>query len=124
MKRILVVDDDFDLVSALKRLLKEKYYVDVALGGGAALRKLQKDHYDLVLMDFYMPALNGAGVVERLQDLGIKTPVILMSAVPVLMNSSTIGLHVAGRMPKPFDLAELEARIVAVLGPEETPKKP
>jgi DNA-binding response OmpR family regulator len=116
MKRILVVDDDFDLVTTLQRLLKEKYEVVIALGGGAALQKLRRERFDLVLLDFLMPAVDGRGVVERLRDQGIETPVILMSAVPAEMQARTIGLHVAGWLAKPFDLKKLEARIEAVVG--------
>jgi two-component system OmpR family response regulator len=116
MKRLLVVDDDYDLVMALKRHLAKKYEVTIALGGGAALLKLRKEHFDLVLLDFLMPSVDGAGVIERFRDMGLDTPVILMSAVPAVMQAQTIGLRVAGRLAKPFDLEELEARIDAVVG--------
>jgi len=115
MKRILVVDDDYDLVMAVKRHLETTYEVDIALGGGMALRKLQKKRYDLLLLDFHMPVVSGAGVVERLRDLGIQVPVVLMSADQTILRTYVVGLKVAGRITKPFEMDALDAKLAKVL---------
>lgn len=114
-KRILVVDDELDILFGIRALLRGRYDVDVAVGAAMALVKLRKRSYDLILLDYRMPSLTGADVVERLGRIGVRTPVILMSELPFLGNREVLALPVAGRLIKPINPVELDARIDALL---------
>jgi DNA-binding response OmpR family regulator len=81
--RLLVVDDDKDIVETLKnRLLREGYEVVVAYDGEEALVKAKEDNPDIILLDLLMPKLNGFDVLkeirEKYSDRWI--PVIIISA--------------------------------------------
>jgi DNA-binding response OmpR family regulator len=81
--KLLVVDDDKDIVETLKnRLMREGYDVVVAFDGEEALAKVQQDNPDIVLLDLMMPKLNGFEVLEHIRE-NFKDkwrPVIIISA--------------------------------------------
>ncbi len=110
MKRILIVDDDSEIRGSLATLLAEKYEVAVASDGFAALEKLKREDYDLILLDLLMPGMDGAGFVHALEGSGKRTPILLMSAVTYIAKHAQ-GLSVADYVAKPFDMGELEAKI-------------
>ncbi len=115
--RILVVDDERAVRSAVRRALAlEGYTVDEADGGGAALSKLQAGAPDAVVLDVLMPDLDGMEVCRRLRAAEDRTPVLLLTA------RDGVGDRVAGLdagaddyLPKPFALEELLARLRALL---------
>ena len=114
--RILVVDDDPEIVSFVKRgLAYEGYTVDTADDGTEALAKALEREPDLVILDIMMPGLDGIEVSKRLR---------LASDVPILMLTArgTVADRVAGLdsgaddyLVKPFFLDELLARVKALL---------
>ena len=114
--RILVVDDDPDIVSLLKRgLAYEGYVVDTAYDGLEALAKAREREPDLAIVDIMLPGIDGVEVCQRLRQA---------SDVPVLMLTArgTLADRVAGLdsgaddyMVKPFHLDELLARVRALL---------
>jgi DNA-binding NtrC family response regulator len=78
--RILVVDDEKNILVTLKRALElEGYVVDVAGGGKAALEKLRGVPFDLALLDVKMPDLDGLELLSRLRADGLDVPVVMMS---------------------------------------------
>jgi two-component system, OmpR family, response regulator MprA len=115
--RILVVDDERAVRSAVRRALTlEGYSVEEAEGGGAALSKLQASAPDAVVLDVLMPDLDGMEVCRRLRAAEDRTPVLLLTA------RDAVGDRVAGLdagaddyLPKPFALEELLARLRALL---------
>jgi DNA-binding response OmpR family regulator len=97
---VLVVDDDPVLVEVIEQLLvDEGFDVRHALDGREALSQIAKDKPDIVVTDIMMPKLNGVELARRLRERGIKTPVILMSAV-----YHHIELPGVRFIPKPFDI--------------------
>ncbi len=114
--RILVVDDDPEIVSFLRRgLTFEGYAVDVAGDGIEALSKLRVGEPDLVILDIMMPGIDGIEVSRRLRQI---------SNIPILMLTArgTIADRVAGLesgaddyLVKPFAFDELLARVRALL---------
>jgi len=79
-KTILVVDDEKPMAHALEmKLTKAGFSVELAEDGDEALQMLEKTSYDLTLMDIMMPKLNGFGVLERMKEKGISSPVFMMS---------------------------------------------
>jgi two-component system response regulator MprA len=114
--RILVVDDDPQILSVLKRgLAFEGYTVDTAESGEKALAIALHTPPDLVILDIMMPGLDGLEVTKRLRE-GSDVPVLLLTA------KGTIPDRVAGLdagaddyLVKPFALDELLARVRALL---------
>ena len=114
--RILVVDDDPEIVSFLKRgLIYEGYTVDTASNGTEALAKARESEPDLVILDIMMPGIDGIEVCKRIRQV---------SAVPILMLTAkgTVADRVVGLdsgaddyLVKPFAFDELLARMRALL---------
>lgn len=113
---ILVVDDDPEIVSFLKRgLIYEGYGVDTASDGTEALERAHQKEPDLVILDIMMPGIDGIEVSKRLRQAG-DVPILLLTA------KGTIADRVAGLnsgaddyLIKPFAFDELLARVRALL---------
>lgn len=115
-KNILVVDDDKDIRELIAVYLKaEDFYVDKACNGEEALKMMEENHYDLVLLDIMMPKMDG---LETLINIRKKfmMPVIFLTAknqeVDLLRGLS---LGADDYIPKPFSSLELIARVKAQL---------
>ena len=115
MKKILVVDDEDDILHFLELVLREKgYQVVTASGGHEALTKAQLERPDLVLLDIMMPELSGFEVLEAMardpSTSGI--PVVVLAAGGDEVDSrSGLALGVRKHMSKPFDVRALVAEI-------------
>ena len=118
-KRILVVDDEEDIVRMLRDYFQMLgYQVGCAYGGREALDKL-KSPWDLVLLDINMPDLDGLTVCRRVRDY-ISCPILFLTA-RVEEEDRVRGLLLGGDdyIAKPFSLDELGARVSAHLRREE-----
>lgn len=113
---ILVVDDDRALLGFLEEYLtREGFGVATADRGAAALREFYRSRPDLVVLDVMMPGMDGWEVCARLRELA-DTPVILLTAKSGEADKLRgFRLGVDDYVTKPFSLAELGARIRAVL---------
>lgn len=114
-KRVLLVEDDDSIVLGLKMNLEaEGYVVDVANDGVTGLDSAAAA--DLVVLDVMLPKLNGFEVLRRLRASGSTVPVIMLSARGQEMDK-VMGLELGAEdyITKPFGLAELLARVKAVL---------
>lgn len=112
MSTVVVVDDEVDLLNALKGILEDEGYEVVSFVRGAeALAYMERQPPDLVLMDVMMPFMNGIDVLERMRELPrlAHTPVIMMSAAP--MGQSLAPRTAQGFLAKPFDLEHLLATV-------------
>jgi two-component system response regulator MprA len=109
---ILVVDDEPAILDALAAALEdEEYAVRSASNGQAALTMQSSAPADLIVSDVMMPHLDGHSLVRALRARGDRTPVILMSALPI-----RAGAHDAvHRLHKPFDLDDFLDLVAAVL---------
>ena len=115
--RILLVEDDSDLLDNLSQTLKDqRYEVDTAADGDLALEKLFDHVYDLVLLDIMLPKTDGLTILKEIRKAKIKTPVIMLTA-RVTVEDKIRGLdHGADDyLSKPFAIAELFARIRSLL---------
>ncbi|MEM7587854.1 MAG: response regulator transcription factor [Acidobacteriota bacterium] len=117
MLRALVVEDDERTSEYLiKGLQQEGFAVDLAIDGEQGLHAARDSEYDVILMDIMMPRLDGLQAVQRLRQLGVETPVLVLSAKAAL-DDRIRGLRAGGDdyLTKPFAFAELIARIEALV---------
>jgi two-component system OmpR family response regulator len=115
--RLLVVDDEPDIVELLSASLRYAgFEVSTAHSGRQALTEARRFRPDLVLLDVMMPDLDGFEVVRRLRGEGARVPVLFLTARDATEDKIK-GLTLGGDdyVTKPFSLAEVIARIQAVL---------
>ncbi|HVB58468.1 MAG TPA: response regulator transcription factor [Candidatus Acidoferrales bacterium] len=115
--KILIVEDEAGLVTALRdRLRKEGYGVSVARDGTSGLDIASREHFDLILLDLMLPGQNGLTVCQKLRQLGSATPILMLTARRQTMDK-VIGLRSGADdyLTKPFKMAELLARVDALL---------
>jgi DNA-binding response OmpR family regulator len=115
--RILVVDDEPDILVMLTMALEDAGHdVVVAKAGEEAMAMLAEHHPDAVLCDVMMPVLDGWGVLTRKQGAGETTPVIMLSAKTEEADiARAMELGAAEYVTKPFDLDKLVAVVAGVL---------
>jgi two-component system OmpR family response regulator len=114
--RLLVVEDEPDLLSGLARALRrEGYAVDTAVDGEEGLYKATSTDYDAILLDLQIPKLDGWALLSRLREVR-STPVLVLTARDAL-EDRVRGLDGGADdyLVKPFDMPELMARLRAVI---------
>ena len=116
-RRILLVDDEAGLRRTLSdRLRKEGYGVDTAANGLIASEMARKSDYDLIILDLNLPAKNGLEVCQDLRREGKNVAVLMLTARDAVADKITgLKLGADDYMTKPFESAELMARIEALL---------
>jgi two-component system, OmpR family, response regulator MprA len=116
--RILVVDDEPAVRDSLRRALElEGYQVELAEDGEAALERLENGSQpDAVVLDVLMPGVDGLEVCRRLRGRGNEVPILMLTA-RAEVDSRVAGLDAGADdyLPKPFALAELLARLRALM---------
>jgi two-component system, OmpR family, response regulator len=115
--RILVVDDEPSIVDAVATALRyEGYEVDEAATGREALSAVARAEPDLVVLDWMLPDIEGIEVGRRLRERGFKTAILFLTAKDAV-EDKVEALRAGGDdyVTKPFSLAEIVARIQAVL---------
>lgn len=115
--RILVVEDDQSITLGLQMNLEaEGFDVDVAVDGELGLEQAETGNHDLVILDVMLPKMNGFEVIRALRERGHDIPVIMLSARGAELDK-VMGLELGAEdyITKPFGLAELLARVRAVL---------
>lgn len=114
--RILIVEDEPDLLRSLARALREEgYAVDTAADGEDGLFKAESADYDAVVLDVMLPKLDGWGLLQKLRKQK-KTPVLMLTARDQ-SRDRVRGLDTGADdyVVKPFDLLELFARLRALI---------
>lgn len=114
--RVLVVEDEERMVALLQRGLREEgHEVDLCTRGVDALEQAVAVPYDVLLLDWSLPDLDGIALLRRWRDAGVKTPVLMLTA------RGSVGERVTGLragaddyLAKPFDFDELLARLEAL----------
>jgi two-component system OmpR family response regulator len=116
--RILVAEDDRRLADVLRQSLAEAGWdVEVVHDGRSAYGRALRDGmpYDVLLLDWMLPELDGLTVCRRLRDLGVTTPVLMLTArADVRDRIDGLDAGADDYLPKPFDLDELLARLRAL----------
>ena len=113
-KRLLIVDDDQDIAEALSLLLSGRYTVVLAANGREAMDRVDKESFDLILLDLVMPLMDGSAVMRALRLRPSIPPVLLMSGSNDLVERAS-ELGVDTFMPKPLEIGALQERIAGLL---------
>lgn len=115
--RFLLVEDEPDVASLIKRTLEEEAYeVTVAMDGLTAWDYINSFTYDLYIFDVMLPGTNGLELCKRCRQQGIAAPILMLTALGSTDNI-VMGLDSGADdyLTKPFKLAELQARIRSLL---------
>ena len=116
--RILIVDDIKTNIDILVQALRDDYKLSVALDGAAALRSIEKNPPDLVLLDIVMPGIDGYEVCRQLraQESTRELPVMFLSSLEDVTDK-TRGFEAGGNdyLTKPFEILEVKARVRSLL---------
>ena len=116
--RILIVDDVKANVDALVEALRGEHKLSVALDGESALRAVEKNPPDLVLLDIVMPGIDGYEVCRRLRAAAAtrELPIMFLSSLEDVQNKAR-GFELGGNdyLTKPFEILEVKARVRSLL---------
>jgi CheY-like chemotaxis protein len=110
MQTVLIIDDEFGIVEALIALLTDEgFRAHSAPDGKQGLAKLDEVQPDVIMLDFMMPVIDGAGVLQALRAHPVwrNVPVIMMSAVPEPAVRKLCGDGFQAFLHKPFNVDEL-----------------
>ena len=124
-EKILIVEDEEELAEAVKTMLDFRdYNVELAYNGEEALKQVKKTVFDLIIMDIMMPVKNGIESLKEMRNMGVNTPVILLTAKSQI-DDKVEGLDAGANdyLTKPFDKKELLARIRATIRTNNENKK-
>lgn len=123
MAKILVVDDEPAILQMLKMNLEMEGHEAILAGDGeTAIKRIESEHPDIVLLDIMMPALDGWQVLQRLQEMSLGRPpkVLVVTAKGGERDiSKAFDLGAVDYVPKPFDIEDLLERVKAVLARTE-----
>lgn len=114
--KLLIIEDDKDMARALKSSLKNDYLLDFVYSGEDGLYQLSINEYDLIILDYMLPGINGLEVIEELRKRKLATPRLVLTGidaidVKVLMLDSGSDDYLV----KPVHMRELKARIRLLL---------
>lgn len=115
--KILIVEDEREMAKSIVQYLRQESYVtEVAYTAKEADEKILMHEYDCILLDITLPDGNGLKILERLKEEGKLDGVIIISARNSI-DERIVGLNMGADdyLPKPFHLAELGARVSAVI---------
>ena len=115
--RLLIIEDDDDVASYVKSGLEQAgYTVDAAANGKDGLFLATTESYDGIIIDRMLPGVDGLTIIRTLRASNIATPALVLSALGEV-DDRVAGLKAGGDdyLVKPFDFAELQARIEALL---------
>jgi two-component system alkaline phosphatase synthesis response regulator PhoP len=115
--RILLIEDEPGLVLTVSDLLEaEGYEVESAMDGPSGQARASSDPFDLILLDVMLPGKSGFDVCRELRQRGIDTPILMLTAKTQVIDK-VVGLKLGADdyLSKPFDPAELLARVEALL---------
>jgi DNA-binding response OmpR family regulator len=115
--KILIIDDELDLVDAITGYLNSEFIVcETAPTYKIAIDKIENESFDCILLDLNLPDANGLDLLSELNANCDKTGVIIISA-KAHIEDKVLGLQKGADdyLPKPFDMSELEARLMALI---------
>lgn len=117
-KKIMVVDDEPDLVNLMRIMLESGGYTVIsAYNGEECLNKLDEEKVDLILLDIMMPEMSGWEVFDRIKEKGGNNKVIFVSALEISgdRRKTLLNEGLADYITKPFSDDDLLGRVDKIL---------
>lgn len=117
MSRILLVDDNVELAESVAHLLtSENHTVEVVHTGNEGWELARTSQYDMLILDWDLPDLNGINILKRVRNAGCTTPVLMLTG-HTSGSDKELGLDTGADdyLTKPFDYTELAARVRAMM---------
>jgi len=125
MKTVLIVDDELDIVEAVKAILEEeRYKVVTCANGREALQCLEDSKPDLAILDIMMPVMNGYETLKAIRQRPAfeKLPILIMSAITPTVKAKDYAS--AGFLKKPFSLRQLLEQVHTLAPQDPDPQEP
>lgn len=115
--KILIAEDEKSIASSLeKRLTNEGFEPSVVYDGESALKMINKNSFDVILLDWKMPKITGFDVCKKIREIKITTPIIFLTVLGDISNKvEALKAGADDYITKPFAIEELLARIQSVL---------
>jgi two-component system response regulator TctD len=115
--RVLLAEDNRELVTWLAKALRQSHFAVDCIGDGAAAEQLlASEDYDAAILDLTLPRMDGLEVLRRIRQRGSRTPILVLTARGSIDDRiKGLNLGADDYLPKPFELAELEARLHALI---------
>lgn len=117
MPKLLLADDDKELVAALSRYLTAQgYVVEIARNGGDAIQMLENFTFEIIILDWQLGDTSGVSVCKRFRERGGKTPILMLTGLAGIDNKEEgFDSGVDDYLTKPFEARELSARLRSLL---------
>jgi CheY-like chemotaxis protein len=116
-KRILVCDDEPSIRLLLREILSELYEIDEASDGREALKKIDENIYDLLIIDIKMPHMHGIEAITRIRQTNESVPIIVCTAYRLMEDALAIKkADIAGFIHKPIDIKSLKCKVFELIG--------
>jgi two-component system, OmpR family, lantibiotic biosynthesis response regulator NisR/SpaR len=112
--KIIIVDDDKDIVNLVEDILTDEgYEIEKAYNGRDALEKINKNHFDLIILDIMLPDIDGLEVCRKIRD-SVDVPILFLTAKSKSIDK-VVGFEIGADdyITKPFDDNELASRVKA-----------
>ena len=113
----MIVEDENAIAQSLKKnFINAGHHAIVVIDGEAAMNTILNIQYDVILLDWKIPKLTGLQVCKKMREIGLKTPIILLTALSDISNKvEALNAGADDYITKPFSFEEILARINAVL---------
>jgi len=114
--KLLIIEDDKDMARALKTSLKNDYVLELAYTGEEGLFQLSVNEYDLIILDYMLPDINGLEIITELRRRKLETPKLVLTGIDAV-DVKVLMLDSGGDdyLVKPVHMKELKARIRLLL---------
>lgn len=115
--KVLLIEDEKDMANLVSISLKSlNLAVDIAEDGEEGLSLALTNYYDLIISDYNLPSLTGREIIEKIRSEGKNTPILVLSVRSEIRDRvEVLNLGADDYLSKPYNFAELEARIKALL---------
>jgi DNA-binding NtrC family response regulator len=123
--RILIIDDDENILRVEVAILKDKgYEVETATTGTEAIEKTEQSHFDLMLVDIRLPDMEGTDVITRIHDTTPKIRKVIVTGYPTLQNAvAAVNNGADAYVMKPFDVEQMLETVRKQLQLQEQERK-
>ena len=113
---ILYIEDNVELSLTIKEKLMSKYNVETATAGEEGLKKAENKEFDLIIVDFYLPDLDGISICKKIREFDAKVAILMFTTNDDKKNIvNALDAGADDYLTKPFVFQELEARIRALV---------